>query len=447
MVHLIATVLFALALPAQVLPVWPFPTSSPTPAPAPSPQPAPSPSTAPVPAPTGPAPQSAAQKQLIDQARASAGSSLADALAVQFRVGQSLDENGKGQDAFNAELGQNDRESKRLTAEIAARQPRIESTRRQVEVDRRRMAVLARAISRQPDSILMRLLEAGSLHEALVAGADTMVAARRATRLHDQLQAELRQLDQAQRDQQADLARRQQLAAEQAGVLQRLRDLQGQQQQLSGQLADLVARTNAELHQLDGQSPDLALRIAGQLQAEEAQLSATAERLTWAQVGVWQQANPTFAVPPSAAHSRHSRFIWPIPNGVVTQEFGPTDFALEPSYAGFAHFHTGIDVAAPMGTPVLAADDGIVVTAVRGATGYGNYVVLAHNDGFTTLYGHLEQPLVAAGDRVTQGQAIGLEGSTGASTGPHCHFEVRTGGQPVNPRSYLPPGAPSGSRP
>jgi murein DD-endopeptidase MepM/ murein hydrolase activator NlpD len=131
---------------------------------------------------------------------------------------------------------------------------------------------------------------------------------------------------------------------------------------------------------------------------------------------------------------------------VVTQEFGPTDFALEPAYAGFAHFHTGIDIAGPMGTPVLAADDGVVVSAVAGTVGYGNYVMVASNGGIITLYGHLEQASVAPGDRVGQGQQIGLEGSTGASTGPHCHFEVRVDGQPVDPRTYLPAGAPSATR-
>lgn len=446
---ILPTLLMALASPVAGMAAGPSPTPSPTPAPPASPDPSPSPTPANPPpvAPGGTAPQTSAQEQIVDQARASVGTSLADAMAVQIRVGQSLDANGQGQDTLDAELHQNDQETARLTEDIATRQAKIESATRQIEADRKQMGALARAISRQPDSFLARIFEAGSLHEALVRWADMMAAANRAQTLQTELRAELQQLDQAQRQQQADLVRRQRLATQQTATLRQLQDLQSQEQQLSVQLTDLVGRTRAELQRVDGQRPDLAFQIANQLQAEEAQLSTAAERLAWAQVALWQQANATFSVPASSAHSTRSRFIWPVPNGVVTQEFGPTDFAIEPPYAGFAHFHTGIDIAGPMGTAVLAADDGVVIAAVSGTTGYGNYVVIAHNDGVTTLYGHLEQLLVTPGTRIDQGQPVGLEGSTGASTGPHCHFEVRTGGQPVDPRAYLPPGAPSATRP
>jgi murein DD-endopeptidase MepM/ murein hydrolase activator NlpD len=436
----------ALSLPAQAQAVWPWPSPSPSPSPSAPATASPTPSPGTGPAPAAPPSQGQDQSQLIDQARALLGASMADGLAVQARVGQSLDQNAKGQDTLGTAVESAARESTRLTTEIAAREGRIQSTRKRIEADRRQIGALARAIYVQPDNLLVRVLRAGSLQRALVAGSDLTAAGGRASQLEDRLQTDLRQLDEAQRQQQDDLLRRQQVAATQATNLQRLRDLQGQQQQLSGQLTDLIARTNGELGRLDGRHPDLALRIAQQLQAEEAQLSATAERLVWEQVAIWQQDNPTFSVPSSADHSKSHRFIWPVPGGVVTQEFGPTGLAMEPAYAGFAHFHTGIDVAAPMGTPVLAADDGIVVVAVQGATGYGNHVVLAHDGGLTTLYGHLEQALVAQGQRVRQGQQIGLEGSTGASTGPHCHFEVRVDGRPVDPRGYLPAGAPSGYR-
>jgi murein DD-endopeptidase MepM/ murein hydrolase activator NlpD len=142
------------------------------------------------------------------------------------------------------------------------------------------------------------------------------------------------------------------------------------------------------------------------------------------------------------AIARHELFIAP-ESAPLTQGFGPTDFWMEPpiTYRGtfHPHFHTGIDLAAPLGTPLHAAADGVVLLAaasVDGAghfVGYGNYVLIGHGDGFATLYGHLDTILVKAGDAVHQGQVIGLEGSTGWSTGPHVHFEIRHGQELLDP--------------
>ncbi len=100
--------------------------------------------------------------------------------------------------------------------------------------------------------------------------------------------------------------------------------------------------------------------------------------------------------------------------------------------------HTGIDIACPFGTAVVAADGGKVVTAQGGWNGgYGNYVIIDHGNGLQTLYGHLSKIYVSPGEAVTKGQSIGAEGSTGRSTGPHVHFEVRSGGRRANPLSYV----------
>jgi murein DD-endopeptidase MepM/ murein hydrolase activator NlpD len=118
--------------------------------------------------------------------------------------------------------------------------------------------------------------------------------------------------------------------------------------------------------------------------------------------------------------------------GAITQGFGPTALAFEPAMRvggiSYPHFHTGLDIAAPMDTPVQAAAAGVV--ALAGAetdgqghlVGYGNYVVIAHGGGMISLYGHLDKLLVKAGHAVHAGDPIGLEGSTGNPTGAHCHL-------------------------
>jgi murein DD-endopeptidase MepM/ murein hydrolase activator NlpD len=119
-------------------------------------------------------------------------------------------------------------------------------------------------------------------------------------------------------------------------------------------------------------------------------------------------------------------FIWPV-NGSITGSFGENRGS---------HMHAGIDIPAPTGTPIRAAASGRVVLA--GYTGgYGNYTCIAHGGSVSTCYAHQSSIAVGSGSSVSQGQVIGYVGSTGHSTGPHLHFEVRVGGSPVNPLSYL----------
>jgi len=133
------------------------------------------------------------------------------------------------------------------------------------------------------------------------------------------------------------------------------------------------------------------------------------------------------------------RLAWPLVTWVQTQPYGCTTFALEPAapWCPSGHFHSGIDMAAPAGTIVRAAAGGRVRVAWSPA-GYGLYVVVDHGGGIGTLYGHLESTAVLSGDAVAPGAELGRVGSTGLSTGPHLHFEVRRGGRPVDPAPWLP---------
>ncbi|MFJ2669959.1 peptidoglycan DD-metalloendopeptidase family protein [Streptomyces sp. NPDC087525] len=127
-------------------------------------------------------------------------------------------------------------------------------------------------------------------------------------------------------------------------------------------------------------------------------------------------------------------------SGFTAPVDGPTSTPYRASGASWSSgYHTGVDFSASSGTPVKAVGDGTVVTAGWGGS-YGNQIVIQHSDGMYSQYGHLSSLEVSAGDSVSAGQEIGLSGSTGNSTGPHLHFEIRTGpeyGSDVDPVAYL----------
>jgi murein DD-endopeptidase MepM/ murein hydrolase activator NlpD len=123
---------------------------------------------------------------------------------------------------------------------------------------------------------------------------------------------------------------------------------------------------------------------------------------------------------------------WPV-RGYITDGFGGRS---NPFGGGGSENHPGLDIATAHGTAIEATADGIVIYAgVHG--GYGNIVVIDHGYGVTTRYGHMSRIDAKVGDRVTRGKQIGVVGSTGRSTGPHCHYEVRLHDRPVNPLNYL----------
>jgi murein DD-endopeptidase MepM/ murein hydrolase activator NlpD len=122
---------------------------------------------------------------------------------------------------------------------------------------------------------------------------------------------------------------------------------------------------------------------------------------------------------------------WPV-DGYLTDDFG---VRRNPFGGGGTEGHEGQDIAAPWGSTVRSTADGLVVYAAA-RNGYGNVVVVYHGNGLQTRYGHLAQIGVEAGQRVRRGEEIGRVGSTGRSTGPHCHYEVRENSVPVDPRRY-----------
>ena len=383
------------------------------------------------------------QQALIDQIRAQLGSNLADALAAQQQLRNSLQDNAAQQQAVQAKIAEVQQKIADLDVQIADAQRREAILAQRIDAERKQLREVARAIYVAPSSVLVVLGEAQSLSDLLTRISDLNVAGARATELKGSLDLDLnqrqaeREKEQAARDEQ--IKQRELLDSE----LSQLKALQAQQEQSMADLQVKINQTQTELYLLSRQSAQLAQQVTDMLQQQQDAIIAAAMQSVWAQLQLWLQANNVGQIQTSTGHSTKYRFIWPEPTAKISQGFGPTTYWFEPPYAGYPHFHTGIDLVAPFGTAVYAADDGMVALVGSSSSGYGNYVVIAHAGGFDTLYGHLSTALVKVGQTVTQGTVVGLEGSTGNSTGPHLHFELRIGQRPVDPTPYLPPGAPS----
>lgn len=175
-----------------------------------------------------------------------------------------------------------------------------------------------------------------------------------------------------------------------------------------------------------------ARRESEALAAASAQIEA---RIREAEARAKAEAGRTATTPgdssspaaPPAAPSGNGGFIWPVTGATMTSPFGPR----------WGSTHAGIDLAMPTGTPIRAAAGGLVIWC-GWMSGYGYLVMIDHRNGLVTLYAHQSRVGVGCNQEVSQGQTIGYVGSTGISTGPHVHFEVRLRGTAVDPLGYLP---------
>lgn len=136
----------------------------------------------------------------------------------------------------------------------------------------------------------------------------------------------------------------------------------------------------------------------------------------------------------SSLGARELKMIWPASGGWISSPYGWREHPV----LGYDRFHSGVDYAANTNSPILAAESGVVILAGSNG-GYGLCVIIDHGGGISTLYGHANKLLVSKGDQVIKGQKIALVGSTGLSTGPHLHFEVRVNGETRNPLDWCKP--------
>lgn len=220
--------------------------------------------------------------------------------------------------------------------------------------------------------------------------------------IREQIEVDKAELEGARQEQQAAKEEQEEakadLKAQQAKVDSVIKEISAQQSQLQKMEADLKAAADA----MDAEIKKKERELAAQLAAKGTNIVS------------------------------EKGFIWPSYATTITSLFGNRIHPI----TGKANNHTGVDIAAAGGTNILAAKSGIVITSAYHSS-YGNYVVISHGNGQTSLYAHMSKRLVSEGASVTQGQAIGLVGSTGSSTGNHLHFEIRENGTRKDPLSYF----------
>ncbi len=374
----------------------------------------------------------------LDQLKARLGGDLAKALTTQQKLSQAVDEAAASEQILSDELTVEEGRVAALQSEIDQLDQEIADLQTRIDAEKEQIATLARALYRRPASFLDIIASSGNLSDALTATADMIVAGQRAHALQDRLQNDLAKV-QADRDaRQSDLDKENAILDEVQSGLDQLSTLQGQLDDLTGQLSDLIGRIQAAAAQVPNQAPDVTAALAQLLEQEQLSLAQQSQAAAWAQANAGAGMAADLNLLPAGAGPAGIKLSWPLLAGVITQPFGPTNFVLEPPLGKYAHFHTGIDIAAALGSPVLAAGDGVVVAVAHTWVGYGNYVIVAHGAGVLTLYAHLLDTAVTPGARVTRGQVLGREGSSGYSTGPHLHFEVRVNGQVTDPLRFLP---------
>ena len=180
---------------------------------------------------------------------------------------------------------------------------------------------------------------------------------------------------------------------------------------------NLVAQISSEQNEM--------FKMLDQMEAEARALNSEIKRLQ-AEAAARAAKNGTSTKAPGA-------YTWPLPSShTITSNYG---YRTHP-VSGQKKLHTGLDIGASYGSPIVAAADGVVIMAQYNG-GYGNCIIVDHGGGVATLYGHMSSFVAKNGQTVKAGQTIGKVGSTGVSTGNHLHFEVRINGSTVNPRNYV----------
>ena len=428
------------------------PTASPSPSPSPGAVPtAATPTPGATPSASASASPSPAHQALQNrQAQSQLIGDLTAAEAHALMLEKSLNQSQLGLMALGQQILDSEKQVSQLDTRISAVTAQHAEVSGRLASDRTQLAAIVRRLYKHQDNFFASLIRAGGFGGLLETIGYSDVVVDRERDMVRAVQADEVALAHAQATLVRSRAAKKDALARLVLSRTTLADEIANEQSLQAQLQGTIDEALTALNAMQTDSPEMAARRAALLQMKTDSILSQIEQAVFAEEN-FQGTAQLIATDPVLTATGKLR--WPIPHAAVSQGFGPTPYVFEAAYAGFAHFHTGIDLAVPLGTPVFAAADGVVVLArpmtdTAGAlVGYGNYVIIQHDAGLKTLYGHLLAIGVKEGDVVKRGQLIGLVGSTGNSTGPHTHFEVRIDNSPVDPMQMLPDAAPQAAAP
>ena len=378
----------------------------------------------------------------VDEAAAEEADALAE-LELARRAKGELDVAVVGLDQrlgdVEAELAVSERElvaaaatQRRAAGRLAMAEAQVEASERTLR-DQAVSRFMRYGVEASTLDVFLHVSDVRALHDAAAFAGAVASAQAEVIHRHQRLQGETADLvaraeqatDQAARRREEVADRRQELAAVRAAQVRARGEMEAEADRESELVTTLQATQadyEARIVALEAESKAITALLRQRQAAEEAAAARTTV-----------EGDPAPAVPDqSVTRAGDGDLRYPLASPVVTSGFG---YRTHPVY-GTRRLHAGIDLRGAMGTTVLAAGEGTVIFAGdRG--GYGTTVIIDHGGSVATLYAHQSRLAVSEGEAVRPGQAVGAVGSTGLSTGPHLHFEVRVDGTPVDPLNYL----------